>query len=251
MQESYFSSEDAYDRFCWNVKRGNQHILCDDTRAFVESIKATVKDRELNVLQGTETFRAQRGCQIEKDREISGIEERFKMAIPFPDSRMLPDPRFIQGGRANTIQRAVLYTSLDRDTAVAETRPWIGSWVSVARMNLQRDATMVDCAATELEWDYLRNQIKNGTHSNNAMVWWAIDRAFATPATLEDDKLEYLPTQILSELFRSLGYDGLTFKSSVSKGVNYVFFNPEIACIVDKHVVHIEQIRLKLNDMPF
>jgi hypothetical protein len=83
------------------------------------------------------------------------------------------------------------------------------------------------------------------------MVWWAIDRSFATPATLEDDRLEYLPTQILSELFRSLGYDGLTFKSSVADGVNYVFFDPDIVRILDKHVVSVERIKFKLNDLPF
>lgn len=40
----------------------------------------------------------------------------------------------------------------------------------------------------------------------------------------EDSKLDYIPTQLVSEYIWSLGYDGFIFDSSLCKGDNYVLF---------------------------
>ena len=40
----------------------------------------------------------------------------------------------------------------------------------------------------------------------------------------EDSHLEYIPTQLVSEYIRSLGFDGFIFDSSLCSGTNYVLF---------------------------
>ncbi|MBD9455904.1 RES family NAD+ phosphorylase [Rhizobium sp. RHZ02] len=51
-------------------------------------------------------------------------------------------------------------------------------------------------------------------------------QAFSTPADRSDDAAEYAPTQILAELFRSLGYDGVAYKSAFGEeGDNIAIFN--------------------------
>ncbi|MBR5650321.1 RES family NAD+ phosphorylase [Pseudobutyrivibrio sp.] len=40
----------------------------------------------------------------------------------------------------------------------------------------------------------------------------------------EDHSYEYAATQLVAEYYRTKGYDGICFKSSVGPGKNYVFF---------------------------
>lgn len=46
-------------------------------------------------------------------------------------------------------------------------------------------------------------------------AWNFMGEAYSTPVTLDDDPKGYLPTQILAELFKSEGVDGIAFRSSV------------------------------------
>ena len=58
------------------------------------------------------------------------------------------------------------------------------------------------------------------------LVWTDIDNAFSRPVTLSDDEADYVPTQILAELFRSAGYDGVIYRSQFGeKGHNLALFN--------------------------
>ena len=41
-----------------------------------------------------------------------------------------------------------------------------------------------------------------------------------------------MPTQIISEFIKSKGYDGIIYKSSLTKGSNYVLFNLNDAAVV-------------------
>lgn len=57
-------------------------------------------------------------------------------------------------------------------------------------------------------------------------VWSDIDKAFSNPVDRSDDAAEYAPTQILAELFRSLGYGGVAYKSAFGEdGYNVAIFD--------------------------
>ena len=61
----------------------------------------------------------------------------------------------------------------------------------------------------------------------------AIDRAFATPVSRDEESKEYIPTQIIAELFKSAGYDGIVYKSLLSNdGFNLALFNLDNAAVV-------------------
>ena len=58
-------------------------------------------------------------------------------------------------------------------------------------------------------------------------VWTQIDQAFSEPTTPGDDTAEYVPTQVIAELFKNEGCDGIAYKSAFGKkGYNIVLFNP-------------------------
>jgi hypothetical protein len=59
-------------------------------------------------------------------------------------------------------------------------------------------------------------------------VWSDINDAFSKPVRRSDDSLDYIPTQILSELFKSNGLDGVAYKSSYGEaGCNMALFDLE------------------------
>lgn len=45
-------------------------------------------------------------------------------------------------------------------------------------------------------------------------VWNSLDRTFSLPQTRSDDVSDYIPTQIVAELFRSNRYDGIIYRSA-------------------------------------
>lgn len=66
---------------------------------------------------------------------------------------------------------------------------------------------------------------------------------FSQPVLNEPINAHYVPTQILSELFKDEGFDGLYFKSHLGPGINYVIFKPayvDMTKCVLKHTKKVE-----------
>ena len=59
-----------------------------------------------------------------------------------------------------------------------------------------------------------------------------IDRAFSRPITPSDDAADHVPTQIIAELFRSKGEDGIIYRSAFSGGHNVTLFDLNAADLV-------------------
>ncbi|WP_157830678.1 RES family NAD+ phosphorylase [Aeromonas sobria] len=92
-------------------------------------------------------------------------------------------------------------------------------------------ATTPDCSrnhASTLPFYFREPEQKKVIES----VWTHIDNAFSNPVTNSDLKSDYAPTQIISEYIKSLGYDGLAFKSSLGPSYNFALFN--LDCVVFK-----------------
>lgn len=69
-----------------------------------------------------------------------------------------------------------------------------------------------------------------------------IQRAFSKPTNNSDD---YIPTQVIAEYIRSLGYDGIRFNSSIhSGGVNLTIFNYKKCEAISSQDFRIEDIKL-------
>jgi hypothetical protein len=50
--------------------------------------------------------------------------------------------------------------------------------------------------------------------------------AFSKPVSLSDDTADYAPTQIVAEVFRHAGYDGILYKAGLCEGgVNAALFD--------------------------
>ncbi|HEX7856152.1 MAG TPA: RES family NAD+ phosphorylase, partial [Sphingobium sp.] len=82
-------------------------------------------------------------------------------------------------------------------------------------------------------------------------VWTDIDNAFSRPVTLSDDAANYVPTQILAELFRSQGYDAIAYKSQFGEdeGFNIAVFDPSAVEIVACAPYKVKSIKVEAEQI--
>jgi hypothetical protein len=146
---------------------------------------------------------------------------------------MKPIPNWQSEGRANPRGIPYLYLATTRDTALAEVRPWIGSKISVAQFMIERDLNVIDCSKHHKKEFIRALKLYDKMLNREDGIWAAIDQAFAQPVTRNDESGQYIPTQIIAELFKREGFDGIQYKSLLSEnGLNLVLFNLEDASVV-------------------
>lgn len=142
-----------------------------------------------------------------------------------------PPPDRVTPGRANLQGQPVLYVADADSTAVAEVRPSVGDVVSVGEFRLERDARIVDLATRIRLPSPFENLERYSESRARELSRRALGGAFGKPVRTGDAPAEYLLTQYVALMIRSLGFDGFSYPSSQSAngGTNWAFFDPGIA----------------------
>jgi RES domain-containing protein len=234
----------SFTSYCVNVWHELRYLRTTETEAFLQAVLATASKREQTINSGTILWRAQLGAE-----EISP----FEPLQPFPFERMKPLDRRAAEGRANPKGIPVLYLATERDTAMREVRPWIGSRISVASFKTNQDLRVIDCsmgsAGTRL-WPKVYKPDDDSVppdareHSN----WTDIDLAFAEPVDRSDDIADYAATQIIAELFKREQYDGIKYRSALSTtGHNVALFDISAADPVSCELFKVSTLDFKFE----
>jgi hypothetical protein len=139
-----------------------------------------------------------------------------------------PPPEFATSGRANPEGISYLYLSKSIRTTFYEARAsshdivFIGQFISKEEINVVNLDTEnfdpIPFAEKQVLEDYLTYIpfIKK------------LENELSKPKLRGDNDLDYLPTQYLSEFIKSIGFDGLEFKSTLhTNGSNLAIFNPQ------------------------
>jgi hypothetical protein len=234
-----FASWQSYHRFARSVRHRRRYVWTDEENAFLATVRATIHDRDVDLPQGMLLHRAQRGVDWEMRTDGEG-NEIGEEPCGYGRSRMKPRINQATEGRANSVGIPVLYLGTTIQTVISEVRPWVGAWVSVADFKVQRGLKALDLSQGHGQSSFsvvgfrhlgekpLAREVKEKA------VWIDIDNAFSQPVTLSDDAADYVPTQILAELFRDAGYDAIVYKSQFEeKGFNVVLFDPGDADILN------------------
>ncbi|MBB6428054.1 RES family NAD+ phosphorylase [Sphingopyxis sp. JAI128] len=248
-----FASWRSYADFADRVRHGNRYIWSDAIQAFLDTVIATITQRDQVLQAGRHFFRAQRGVVYEDHHDADGNWTGESIYGYLPD-RMKPLPRRAKEGRANPAGIPVLYLGSTVETVVSEVRPWIGAEISVARGRLIRDLRTLDLSLGHGQSSFagpVFAHIMGGTPLSAAekktAVWTDIDNAFSKPVTLSDDAADYVPTQILAELFRARGYDAIAYKSyfGEAEGYNIAVFDPSSVEIITCAPYRVETIKVQ------
>jgi RES domain len=227
---------ESYNAFATSVKSDLRYVRSKASEEFLAEVRASCATRRLVIPQKKIFWRARLGCEYEHYEnthpEITVVYDKER---PYKREGMKPIPNWQGEGRASPRGIPSLYLATTRDTALAEVRPWLGATISVAQLQVERDLPVIDCAkhhSTD-SIDSIVRVFDDHTKTKEDGIWIAIDRAFATPVSNEDEARDYIPTQIIGELFKSEGYDGIVYKSLLSDdGLNIALFNLDDANVI-------------------
>lgn len=118
------------------------------------------------------------------------------------------DPKRIRDARSNPRFIRYLYVAESPTTAVYEVRPILYNAVNVAGIEVKESLRIANIAV-----DIDPNPEKD--KSVDEWVLGFVQSAFSSPTNNPDD---YIPSQIIAEFFRHLGYDGIRYSSSLHEG---------------------------------
>jgi hypothetical protein len=126
-----FKSWLSYNSFANNCKTKSRYIFDSETKQFLDTVLDTSSNRHRTAKKGTTFYRSQIGHVLRPiiQEEVHITDEPY----PFPPERMKPLAEKAKEGRANPKGIPFLYLSNDPDTAMAESRPWVGTYLSVGK----------------------------------------------------------------------------------------------------------------------
>lgn len=244
---SEFKSWRSYNLFAHETKRLNRYILSSDTKEFLNAVLATLKKREKTIPKGSIFWRAQLGHDLKPYYEDG--EHIVDEECPYSSERMKPIPGRAKEGRANPKGIAYLYLATDKNTAMAEVRPGVDSFISVGQFSIKKNIKIVDSSILhEKAVKLYVNQ--PSPQKREEAVWSDIDRAFSSITTQSDDVADYVPTQILAELFKHNGYDGVVYKSNLGTGNNLVLFELNNADLKNCFLYKTKHIKFTFEQYP-
>jgi len=229
-----FASWRSFWKFERSVSREFRYVRPPEVEAFLQTVLITSQSRKLEIPMGSLFWRAALG----HDWRPIGDEDEDEIPCAHPPKRMKPLPGRASDGRANPRGIPCLYMATTKEAAMSEVRPWIGSYVSAGQFRTNQALTVVDCSrrpnASPFFFSVDDFNYEPEADKRNEAVWSHIDKAFAQPMTRSDNQADYAATQILAELFKSAGYDGVVYKSTFGEdGYNIALFNPDAADLIN------------------
>ncbi len=244
-----FASWRSYWRFAQSVSRDYRYIRSPEDEAFLTAVLETSQSRRVEVPEGRLFWRAQQG----HDWRPMDSDTDDTIPCAYKRERMKPQTDRATDGRANPRGIPSLYLATTREAAMSEVRPWIGSLVSAGQFRTNRPLTMVDCARRydqqPLFFKVDDFEYEPSPQERVEAVWAHIDRAFAEPMTRSDDQADYAATQILAELFKRSGADGVVYKSNFGDdGFNIALFDPAAADLINCGLFEVKAMTLGFKD---
>jgi hypothetical protein len=117
------------------------------------------------------------------------------------------------------------YGSADKDTCKEEIRPKTDDKIIYGHFATKKDLRIVDLSeATMISAKSIFDPDYDHTMNLATYFLMGFVKEISNPINENDAPIEYVPTQILSEYIRKLGYDGLCFQSCLTEQLNYTMY---------------------------
>ena len=163
----------------------------------------------------------------------------------FPRKEMGPPPDDkAKGGRVNPTGISILYLSDSKETTLYEIRAGVYDFVTVGRFKLQKDIEVINLASIDhispfIGVDYGFDYTQYALNIDHLKM---IAQEIAKPLR-NDNSLDYLPTQYISDFIRSKGYDGIEYISTMCRnGSNLAVFDPTLFKCTGTNVYDVRSI---------
>ncbi len=174
----------------------------------------------------------------ELNYEINTSDELLRARISdklLIHSEMLKPPReIVSVGRANPDGISYLYVAENLDTCLSEVRPSNGQTVYIAQFRPIKDFRVIDLRNPRKDISFLslaenddNDDFKNLIKLVNLLEEFS--KELSLPVLPNRSRLDYIPTQFITEFFKNIGFlGGLMFNSSFGKGYNIVIFDQDL-----------------------
>ncbi|URW75052.1 RES family NAD+ phosphorylase [Sphingomonas donggukensis] len=225
-----FADQNAFQRFNRSVRRDFRYAHTPEQADFLTAVEESSPRRVVELKKDAVLYRAQLGHDW---REVEIAPEEFeRVECAYPAERMKPVPDKVGDGRVNAKGILCLYLATKEITAALEVRPLIGSYISMGAFTLNRDVRIVDCSDKLVEMFFRFKEGDWTPEEIEKQVWTDINVAFSEPTERADGALDYVPTQIIAEVLKRQGYDGIGYKSSFGEaGFNVALFDIDDATL--------------------
>ncbi len=191
-------------QFIKEIKYKNRNPL---DNSVLELLKDLSTNPEIVIYPAEEMYRCRiikKSDKINEEKGYYGFNAKQSFVAPKEHTKDM---------RANYKYIPYLYCANHPYIAVLEVRPRFQSQVSVARLEVKEKLTLLD-------FTMAKKCSKMSEAKRN--LFNDLSELFSIPVAEEDDTLEYIPTQYISEYAKFLGYDGIAFQSSlIAKENNY------------------------------
>ncbi|MCM3691501.1 RES domain-containing protein [Neobacillus niacini] len=212
--------EDIWERFKEELKHANRFFPSTQLTVFNNSFDDVLYNRTTYLAEGLTLYRARMGQQ------------------PI-DKMMAPPSALAKAGRSNPHGISYLYCSIDEPTCVAEIRPWKGSKITVAQIELNKGLRVVNLLKGRLS-PFLFDSPYKVLEVDKLLTYFS--QELSTPVDPDKSEIEYLPTQFITELIKSKGFDGIMFKSAMGPQYNIVIFDEKNAEVKEIETLEVNNI---------
>ena len=221
----HWSSIPSDRRFGWfasYLKRSRRFIIEEDPSG--ERVRPETWVPDL-LTKAAAVFTMRKNARLYRGRMGFDNSRRGRRPLP-PQQMTAPPPRLARAGRANPEGISVLYCALEAETAIIETGRFPGAAVTLRELRCRKPIRLADLRSRWFTIEPLATP-RLADEVEKATLLGSLGRALGEPIHPEDSAIEYVPTQYLSEVIRSAGYDGICFGSALRpKGTNVVIFDP-------------------------
>ena len=233
----------------------------DSSNVFIEPLKTTW-DKFSNEIKKINRFHFVNAPDLERlktlfryfVKEVSKGKKFYRARIcndksGFTTRDMLnPPPDKAKAGRANPEGISYLYLSSDVKTTIYETRASLFDFVSIATFRLEQNIRIIHLS--QETYDVFRlaelEQLEEVLLHNSFIQ--KLEEELSRPKRKSDSDLEYLPTQYISELIKSMDIDGIEFRSSLhNDGYNLAIFDPNKFKALGVEVYDVSSIDIKFE----
>lgn len=223
-----FAARQLWESFHDSILYSNRFFI---KHPLLELLKNYIKDNVITIPAGSLFYRARiiddkawkdhmlYKCEVATGDEKLNVDyfrkaNRFR-GLTKSASFVPPEGVIVGEGRSNPKYIKYLYVSEEPTTALFEVRPLLTDAINLAKIVVNSELKIANIS-------FDNNDSSQKERTKEMQVMRCIQAAFSKPTNNVED---YLPTQIIAEYVKNLGYEGIRYNSSLyRKGINYTIF---------------------------
>lgn len=175
------------------------------------------EDRNPELKKDTQFYRARLG------------EHKKEENMRNPDPKIFPN----NDGRCNPRGISYFYVAKDEETAIHEIRPEVNETVTIAAFENIKKLKICNFA---LIYSLEKSLFGRECLSESEFTLLEIIVNELSKPINSKETLQYIPIQYIVEYLKHASFDGFTYISSLTQGMNYVFFDSTMFKFIDNSI---------------